>query len=210
MTDPAASAGAAAPGWYPDASGTQRWWDGTAWTDHTAHAPAATQMQQRTPLPAGTQVDNVWVWVVALCFLLTCIPLFFFDLGGYMRAVTFAELSGDASGVTGAIMSYVGFFLLSWGLSLAAWGLSVFAAFRDAKHLERLGVVRPFHWAFAFIPYPIVYLIGRHVVLRKVVPTAGWPLWVHIGGNVVVVIASIIWSLVIVQAMMADMTRYLS
>jgi hypothetical protein len=30
------------PGWYldPDAGGTQRWWDGTAWTEHRAPAVA--------------------------------------------------------------------------------------------------------------------------------------------------------------------------
>jgi uncharacterized Tic20 family protein len=26
------------PGWYPDADGVQRWWDGTQWTDSTAAA----------------------------------------------------------------------------------------------------------------------------------------------------------------------------
>lgn len=210
MTDPAASA-TPAPGWYPDASGVQRWWDGTAWTEHTAAPVAAPagQVQQRTPLPEGTRVDNIWVWIVSLGFLISCIPLFFFDMVGYVRAVTFAELSGDSSALGGIMGAYVGFFVISWLLSVAIWGFSVFAAFRDVKHLEALGVVRPFHWAFAFIPYTIVYLIGRHVVLRKVVRTAGWPLWAHIGAYVVVIIGSIIWSIVIVQMIMVDMTGYL-
>lgn len=26
------------PGWYPDAAGTTRWWDGVRWTEHTAPA----------------------------------------------------------------------------------------------------------------------------------------------------------------------------
>jgi len=28
------------PGWYDDGSGTNRWWDGSAWTEHTAPAEA--------------------------------------------------------------------------------------------------------------------------------------------------------------------------
>lgn len=209
MTDPAASP-TPAPGWYPDVSGGQRWWDGTNWTEHTAPAPTAAAQVQRTQLPQGTRVDNIWVWIVSLGFLITCIPLFFFDMTGYVRAVVFAELSSDPSGIAGAIGGYIGFFMISWLLGVAIWGLSVFAAFRDVKHLEQLGVVRPFHWAFAFIPYTIVYLIGRHVVLRKVVRTAGWPLWAHIGAYVVVTIAAIIWSIVIVQVIMVDMLPYLT
>lgn len=207
MTDPTASE-TAAPGWYPDASGGRRWWDGTRWTEHTA--PAASATLQRTPLPEGTRVDGLWVWIVSLGFFVTCIPLFFFDMNDYLRAVMAAELSRDTSGLAGAMTGYVAFVVISSLLSFAVWGLTVFAAYRDVKQLEGVGVVRPFHWAFAFIPYPIVYLIGRHVVLRKVVRTAGWPLWAHIAGNVIVVIASFVWALVLVQVMLTEMTGYVA
>lgn len=31
-----------APGWYPDAQGLIRWWDGTQWTAHVQQHQAAT------------------------------------------------------------------------------------------------------------------------------------------------------------------------
>lgn len=45
----------AAPGWYPDPSGGpgERWWNGTAWTDHTREVQAA------APAPSpGTALDS--------------------------------------------------------------------------------------------------------------------------------------------------------
>lgn len=39
------------PGWYPDAQGQQRYFDGTAWTQHVAPptAPAPVYVQQAAP-----------------------------------------------------------------------------------------------------------------------------------------------------------------
>ncbi|MFG2625963.1 DUF2510 domain-containing protein [Streptomyces sp. NPDC048473] len=47
------------PGWYPDAAapGTERWWDGTAWTAHTR--PIASEPQQfGPPEPVGNAYGN--------------------------------------------------------------------------------------------------------------------------------------------------------
>ncbi len=199
----------AAPGWYPDATGGQRWWDGYGWTEHTAPAAApAASVADRPPLPEGARIDTVWVWLVALVTLVSAIPMFFFDMTGYMRTLIEAELSGSTGGIPSGMGGYLVLIGVTQLLGWASWGLTIFAAFRDYKHLTAIGVVRPFHWAFAFIPYTIVYLIGRHVVLRKVSRTAGWPLWGHIAGYVVVIIAAIVWTVVMTQALLTDVIGY--
>ena len=69
MTDPANTA--AAPGWYPDGSGAQRWWDGRGWTEHVSTAPAVAAVAYTRPqLPEGTKVDTVWIWLVAVATFL--------------------------------------------------------------------------------------------------------------------------------------------
>jgi hypothetical protein len=43
--------GDAAPGWYPDARGTPRWWNGQRWT--------LDEPDDGTPAPAGTDARRV-------------------------------------------------------------------------------------------------------------------------------------------------------
>lgn len=193
---------AAAPGWYPDGSGAQRWWDGRAWTEHVAPVAAA-QPFVRPALPEGTKTDNAWIWIVAVASFLGLIPLFFWDFNGYMRAIISIE-SGSTAEISEWATNFIVVYLLIISLSAIGYALTVIAAYRDYKHLLALGAVRPFHWAFAFIPYALVYLIGRHVVLRKMTRTSGAPLWVHIALWVVYYVGATIWTLVMMQEMFTD------
>lgn len=45
------------PGWYDDGHGQQRWWDGTAWTDHV-QAPQASEQPASAAYP--TQPTAAW------------------------------------------------------------------------------------------------------------------------------------------------------
>jgi len=202
MTDPANTA--AAPGWYPDGSGTQRWWDGRGWTDHVAAPAVAAAPYARPALPEGTRTDTVWIWIVALATFLCVIPMFFLDFGGYIRASIALE-NGSYSGFPSEFGNFFAIYAVTLLLAVLTYGLTILAAFRDYKHLIAVGAVRPFHWAFAFIPYPLVYLIGRHVVLRKMVRTSGAPLWAHIAAGVVYVIAVTIWTIVVMQSMFSEL-----
>src|SRR5215213_4054249 len=43
------------PGWYPDAQGATRWWDGTQWTQHTQPAAAPQPAAPHADAPAQQQ-----------------------------------------------------------------------------------------------------------------------------------------------------------
>lgn len=198
-----------APGWYPDGTGAVRWWDGASWTAHT-QAPAQMQVQpqvqvqapravplERPRLADHLPVDSVWTWIIALAPFLTLPGLFLIDVRGYLRFLTENDASGAVSYFAGTgILALVG-----WALT----ALIIVAAFRDSKRLASLGVVRPFHWAFAFLG-AVVYLIGRHVVLRKVTRTAGWPLWANVAGLVVTVVVTVFWTIWFMQLALGEIT----
>lgn len=62
----------AAPGWYPDGSGHQRYWDGTAWTEHNAPLPPL----HGVPV-AQSNGMAIAAMILGICgFLLTPIPFF--------------------------------------------------------------------------------------------------------------------------------------
>jgi hypothetical protein len=83
------------PGWYPDPStpGQQRYWDGQAWTDHTAPLaqsggspsagpggppPAPGQQWSSTTSSFGGgagEPPQTWLWQSIVATLLCCLPL---------------------------------------------------------------------------------------------------------------------------------------
>lgn len=73
-----------------------------------------------------------------------------------------------------------------------AYALCVWFACLDWKKLAAEGVVRPFHWGWAFL-LPAVYVIGRSVVVHKVARPLGLaPVWAVVAAAVLgVVVAGI-------------------
>jgi hypothetical protein len=188
-------------GWYPDpnAPGGQRWWDGTAWTEHVSGA-AGYQPFAPATAPAGTRTGTVWIWLIVLLPLLSLLSLFIIDWKAYIDESLAAALSDDPRDATNA--SFALFrqpgYLLSGLLGWIIYGVTVAFAALDVRELKRRGVPQPFHWAFAFLT-STVYVIGRSVVVRRRTGGGLAPLWVWIGMLAVSVIASIVLAALIVS-----------
>src|SRR5690606_30857728 len=133
--------------------------------------PAAREMHaphERPPLPPGTRVDTVWIWLIVFVPWVLASAIYLFDA----REVLDALWVDDQAAALGHVALHLG---LLAGSSVVTIGLALFFAFRDARRLRLVGVVRPFPWGFAAIA-GIVYVIGRQVVLRKVTPASAAPL----------------------------------
>lgn len=191
------------PGWYPDPSDPRfvRWWDGHAWTAN--QAPRQSQYQPafqppRTEISPQTPVYNPFIWaitllpLVSLVFMLTWQPEF--------RMVTTRQ---GVTTVDPLSIYTPGYFLLMVS-SFVIYGLSVFFAYLDHQRLLKSGVVRPFHWAWAFLS-AFVYVIGRSVIVQKVAQKRGlWPVWATIAVFVVSMVIAGIWTSNLMQSMMSS------
>jgi len=190
------------PGWYADPNGAPglRWWDGTSWSEN--FAPGSATSLDRPRIPAETKVDGVWIWLVAALPLLAIASLFAIDFRGYMQSL----MGGDIRGAMSTIgVGYVIALALSW----ISWGAVALFAYFDWRALREAGVVRPFHWAWAFLA-GMVYLIGRTVILRKVSSRGFGPLWAGIAVYVLVFIAWIVWTIWMMTDMMQLIPDYSS
>jgi hypothetical protein len=197
------------PGWYPDPAGSTqlRWWDGTAWTQHlqpaaseaaagqsagdgyaqnpypqSQHAqsqyaqnPHAQSAPAQTPLGAHPAIYTPFIWIIALLPLLSGIAIASLDMR--VMIVRPSQLhSMIGSPMLGSPMYFV-VSVLGWVI----YGVSVWMAYLDWRALGRIGIVNPFHWAWAFLT-GIVYVIGRSVVVRRAIGSRALvPIWVIAG-----------------------------
>lgn len=196
-------------GWYPDNNtpGQQRWWDGTQWTEHMQQPYVAGGARLALKAPEGASPQTLQIWLIVGLFALQAIAsiawLASFDWSGYMSSSLDSNLGGSLTNPY-AMMFSPGY-LATMVLSFVAYAATVALAFFDTKALEARGVVRPFHWAFSFIPSygSTVYVIGRSIVARRRTGSGMSPLWVYIVVFVVTLIATLI-------AMFAGMSSMMS
>jgi Protein of unknown function (DUF2510) len=186
---------AAAAGWYPEPDGTvgQRWWDGARWTEYAtplAAPPVAPEFPQydaavRPRVSEGTPVDTVWIWLIVVLPIVALIPFFLLDFEGYL-----VESMTDPMAQVRMYLDpmYLASVLLGWG----AYGASVVFAYLDVRALRQLGYARQFHWAWTFLS-PLVYVIGRSVVVKRQAGRGSAPMWVAIALNVALFVGTFVW-----------------
>jgi len=168
-------------GWYADPSGAtaQRWWDGARWTEHVAPAVRPYgEPAQPTRVPAGTPVDTAWIWLAVLLPLLTVPLLFMVDVD------QLAEVNAVGGSPFGDLWYNLAS-LLGWPI----YGLMVWFSYLDYAALGRLGYARRFHWAWSFL-WPLVYVVGRFVMVRRQAGRGPASLWVAIAATVTSVVVS--------------------
>ncbi|MCU1515693.1 MAG: hypothetical protein JWQ75_414 [Pseudarthrobacter sp.] len=176
------------PGWYPDPAGTGRfrWWDGSVWTDQfsTPHVPGAYAgpsanagyPPQRPLISTDAPVYNPLIWTITLLPLLAMVILLFWN--PEFRIIYIGSQETPTVDPT-SIFTPV-YFLLAFS-GFLTYGGTVLLAYFDSERLKRIGVVRPFHWAWSFLS-GAVYVVGRSVIVAKVAPGRGLvPIWVLIG-----------------------------
>jgi hypothetical protein len=192
-------------GWYadPEGSPSQRWWDGARWTEHLAPTPRPYgEHLPSSRVPDGTPVDTVWIWLVTVLPYLAMLPIFGWDIGGYMvRSATnpLAQIS----------LIFDPWYLASIALGWPAYGLSAWFAYLDYSALGRLGYPRRFHWAWTLLS-SLVYVIGRSVVVRQQAGRGAAPMWVSIMLAVASMIGLVVWFTVVIAVSIPAMVDVIS
>ena len=162
-------------------------------------------MAMRPRLPDGAPIYGTSIWLLALLPLLGAFSVWFIridvsPLADSIRANQQLSQSGGSTS-TAFVNPYSMFgagYPVAVLLSLALRVVLVVLAYRDRQHLARLGVVRPFHWAWAFLG-EIVYVIGRSVIVRKVAAPRGFaPMWAAIAVYAATLVSTGIWMAVFI------------
>ena len=189
-------------GWYDDPGGQAalRWWDGSAWSDHTAARPVgiAGTAPDRPSVDPATPIYGPFIWLMVLLPLLAIGTLFL-----YQPQVHYSYAGGsDIPIMTGTVFTpgYVVMLLAD----LVLYGVIALLAYLDHRRLLAVGVVRPFSWPWAFLNGG-VYVIGRSVIVHRVARPRGLtPIWVLIAVYVVSVIVAIVWTVMFTSQMISQ------
>ncbi|WP_258068388.1 DUF2510 domain-containing protein [Rathayibacter sp. AY1E2] len=151
-------------------------------------APGAPVQQRDTSIVTSTP----WIWVVVLLPLLSALSIFLLPPSAIVDS-SMASTYGPSSSMGMSTAYLVGLGVLQV-VGFLIYAAEVVFAFLDWRQLKRAGLQRPFHWAWAFLAAPYVYVIGRSVVVKRVTGGGLLPLWVFLGVVVVSFLIAIGWT----------------
>ena len=188
-----------AAGWYPDPSGgpVQRWWDGTGWTAQTYNPAGALAQNASSTVPPGTPVYTVWIWLIVGLQLIGLASLLGTDFDALIRTAVEDSVAQaqDPNAVTdpfGSAPLFTATDALQSALGLLSYLAGVVFAFLDWRALKQRGFDRPFHWAWAFVPWSLVYVIGRSVVVKRRAGSGLAPIWWYIALTALTIVVSLV------------------
>jgi hypothetical protein len=159
--------GVPAAGWFADpdpTNGQLRWWNGAAWTEHTAPRP----VEVAPPPLRGTAVGAGGRWLEAQ----SAPPSPYTPWVWVMVGAPFISM---ASYGARAALPWAAGTIVWMLLSLAVFVLLVVSAFFDSATLRSRGFTNPAHGAWVFLIAPLVYLSLRSSRVHKQVGKGNAP-----------------------------------
>nr|WP_228513879.1 hypothetical protein [Frondihabitans sp. VKM Ac-2883] len=129
----------------------------------------------RPRLDPKTPIYGPLIWLIVL------LPVVVWPLSlSYRPTIRVIEVGPSGVPSVDPASIYTPQYIAVLAAGFVLYGISVVLAWGDYRRLTRVGVVRPFHWAWSFLSSP-VYVIGRSVIVHRVAPGRGlWPVWVFI------------------------------
>lgn len=139
--------------------------------------------QELPKAPEGAKVVTWHIWLLALLPIVSVI-ISLVTLSSYAPYIE-KVIRESQSGSTSTNLAFPTGQGISTVLDLLLAAVVVVVALLDYRALARVGVVRPFHWAFAFFtlltPFAsLVYVIGRSVVVHRRSGRGFGPMWLGI------------------------------
>ncbi len=180
------------PGWYPDpnGSGRRRWWTGLGWSDRFAE-PGQIAGLSRNGSTSSESLYGEWIWFVLFLPYVPSLGLFFVDWQRFIALLTSPNPDMVELAPLQLILDPAYLFVVIGGW--VSYFLVIAFAAADRARLKRVGVDRPFHWAFAILSANL-YVIGRSIVVHRRAGAGGLaPIWVLLA---LIVVSSVVGALV--------------
>ncbi|ARC55649.1 Cytadherence high molecular weight protein 3 [Frondihabitans sp. 762G35] len=145
--------------------------------------PAYGQQYGARTFPKAPEGAKTNTWQIIVILVLPIVSLILSAVSVTALIPTFTSYLAEIQRTNGQgvpRISYPPIYYVTSVLSFVLYFVSVLLAFLDWRALGRVGIARPFFWAWAFLGW-IVYAIGRAVVVHRRSGKGLWPIWVAIG-----------------------------